>query len=866
MYKFKLIFCLLFFGIFSFVGTSISQVSQSERSSESKEVESYLESLQLERLLIEHLEFESASESDSKKRLQIASRLIGLYAEQMMKPLVNDGVDWFSKSDLLMQTYPELSNPSIRIAMLQSKYLVNEKRFHDWWYQGHVEATKRDVVDDWRDLQSELTLFRRKLDSDYQELASSMRAISENRQLETEKLARLEGLILHCNYLSGWSAYFMGILNPEQRKQFMRESDSQFRIFLQIEPNKLLTEVLPSWFDFTSEWNSRALAGLAMCQRGLEHNDQAKYCFDLVESNAISQGTRDLRFLWELNSRLFLDQHVDGLEVLRSVSNSSAISAAGRIGFWMSTLKSAVATGAASFDVSQKMGRAGLIGLTREFQAPMIEKYLADNNLKLGTDDFLSLWITGYLEFSKAESSMNMVLAGELYQSAKHNLEKAVEIANSSSMIAPLDVARCRYLVGRIDFVKKDYARAAPTFEITSDLVFASDPQLSAESQWLAVRSFVELGSQNSRNQFKAMQAIDKLIERFPGSTFAKRAEFEKIKISLVNLPVEQALRRLSNVGPDDFNYPLALSEINKINYQRWLDAFKSKQDDEKTFEIRRELFKSEKKYRELARASSESKAKMMLLTVDALLRDQRSKNSDLRQRLNGVDRIIEDGKVTGAILQEYHYYQFQFANRMGDVEAAEQQATWLRENAQGTRFEQAALVQLAQKVDSWLKLAENPTQSDLLKAIEIYKRLAERLGTDSDSLKRSDNARVAYARLAEFKLLAGERDEATEMFENLVQTFPKNQNYLRMSAVVRTEAQQYEEALPIWQRLAAGVAAGSDIWFESKYWLAYCLMETGQKSQALELHKQTIRLSVDLPDQWKQRFEALLRSLSSQQ
>ena len=845
-----------------------AQQTGSAKPRESEKVGTYLESLQLERLLIEHLEFESASEPEPKKRSLIAQRLMGLYAEQMMQPLEENAPDWFAKSKLLLQTYPELASPAIRIAMLQSKYLINEKRFREWWYQGQPNADKAKVVGDWRELQRELTSFQRKLNADYQELASTLQTLTENRQAETGRLARLESLILHCNYLSGWSAYFTGILESEQRKKFLAESDSQFRVFLQIEPFKLLTEVPASWFDFTSDWNSRALVGLAMCQRGLGHADQSEYCFDLVEANATTQRTRDLRFLWELNSRLYLKQHVDAIEIVEVASQSSTLSPTGRVGFWLNVLKSAVAIETVSPNVSQQMGRAGLIGLTREFQAPLIEKYLTDNNLKLGESDFLSLWISGYLEFSNAGSSTSITLADGLYSSAKTKLEQAIEISQTTEKsTAPLDVARCRYLVGRINFVQEEFALAAPAFQETSELVFESDPQLAAESQWFAVRSWVELSSQNSRNQFKAIKAIDNLLQRFPGSTFAKRAEFEKLKISLAHLAGDQALERLVQIDQDDFNYPLAVNEIAKIKYQRWLNAFKSNRgSSDEIAQLRNDLFESEREYRELARASSESKAKTMLLTVDALLRDAGTAAPRIRQRLQLVNRTIEDGKVNGAVLQEYRYYEFLFANRIGDEAAVDAQTSWLRKNAQGTRFEKAALVQLAQEVDQQLLQTANPSTEDYARAVNVYRRLVDLLGDDDKSLKQSDNARVAFARLAEFKLIAGDRAAGIGMFEQLNQAFPKNQNYLRQLGVVRTESKKYDEALQIWQRLAAGVSPGSDLWFESKYWLAFCLMQSGQEEQALELHKQTIRLAGQLPPLWTERYEALLRSLSSDQ
>ena len=59
-------------------GKQVNSANSNDKASESKRVESYLRSLQLDQLLIEHLEFVSAQEQDPAKRLQIVQRLVGL--------------------------------------------------------------------------------------------------------------------------------------------------------------------------------------------------------------------------------------------------------------------------------------------------------------------------------------------------------------------------------------------------------------------------------------------------------------------------------------------------------------------------------------------------------------------------------------------------------------------------------------------------------------------------------------------------------------------------------------------------------------------------------------------------------------------
>ncbi len=67
--------------------------------------------------------------------------------------------------------------------------------------------------------------------------------------------------------------------------------------------------------------------------------------------------------------------------------------------------------------------------------------------------------------------------------------------------------------------------------------------------------------------------------------------------------------------------------------------------------------------------------------------------------------------------------------------------------------------------------------------------------------------------------------------------------------------------ALPLWRKLSAGVSAGTDLWYESKYQMIVCLLETDSQSAA-QIYRQTIRLSPELPAKWRLPFEELRAKL----
>ena len=547
--------------------------------SEAEQVGEYLRGLQLDTILVEHLEFEASRETDQGRRRELAARLAQIYSEKMMSGRDAGKPDWRSKTELLLKTYPDLATPSVRIAMLQSKYRDGEESFRDWFGEGRPPGEMNRLITDWRDLRLELKTLAEKLEVDYENQIAVLQTFPDNQDLESRRLLQIEGLLLHVNYLTGWSAYFHGVLVPDQRKRDMLEADSSFRNFLQIESGIILNDVSPKWIDLSSDWNARALVGLALCQRGLNHVEQSAYCFDMIGSHSPVQQTRELRYVWDLNGRLYLNDFSAAMKLVESLEESSnqstGLTESGRVAFWVATLKASVAIKEHSAAVSATLVRAGLQGLARDFQGTLLENFVTENKIQMTADDFPGLWISGYLDFHQAESASQ----SGLYDAARIKLNRALDLRTNTT--TDLDVARCRFLVARIDLEQREYQNAANNFLEVSAAMDQLDSELAAESQWLAAASLAELSRTDTRAIVKANRALDQILRRFPGSTYARRTEFEKLKLNVADLPADEAIRRLEIVETDDANYRLALIEATKIRYQDWLIAQQAGQTDE---------------------------------------------------------------------------------------------------------------------------------------------------------------------------------------------------------------------------------------------------------------------------------------------
>lgn len=831
----------------------VQSVSDSD---ESHRVEEYLQNLDLDLLVIEFLEFETARELDPESRHVKATRLIDLYARRMIAESDLSKIDWQEKSELLIRTYPDLSTPMVRLAALQSRYLASETLFRQWWTEGSRDDDVPNLVLKWSAIQSDLQFLLQQLEVDYRTWSAESQSPSGRRRMALSRLAHTENLILQTHYLSGWTSYFLGKLIPEQRQALLRAADHDFREFLQIDPDKRLVEISPDWIDFSSNWNVRALAGLAMCQRGLNRIEESEFCFDLIGNHAPRQQARDLRFVWELNSRLYIDDFSSIGPFVRSVAKNDSLSEPGRILFWRTTLSSGIAIQSRSRSTSRELMRDGLRGLARDFQAPLIKLFLDENDIQANTDDFLSHWIAGYLDFHESLPSK----LGSDYEPSVAHLTRAIELSDTAD--DPLDIVCVRYLLARIDFQKQAYEKSS-TAALECSLAFGDRaPRLAVESQWLAVQALSILRQQKPRSAFLAHRAIDELLHRFPGSRFANKATFEKRRINSDGLPIENAIERFQKINPGDPNYAESRNEILKLRFQSWLDAHLAGNDPDslKLFEF----LQAEREFQRIPQSGHFTKQKSSLLVVDALLRFPEPDLDAIRKHLDAAREELDLASAVQGIGAEYHYYEFVFANRTGQSKQSEDEARWISKHARGSKFERAAVTQLARSADRAIEADSDPSDVEVSNAIALFERLVEIQGSSDESLRSETNSRIAFARLAELKIQAGQVESGTKMLESLIRIFPNHQSWIRQLANAQTTTNQFEEATILWKRLARGVEPGSDIWYESKLQLAFCVFHSGNPEQSRRLHEQTLNLSPNLPDKWRQRYDEFSRLLHS--
>ncbi len=829
------------------------------RDDEAERLEQYLGSLKLHRLVIEQLEFQLTNQLDREQRIRDARRLVEMYADELLDSRIEIEVAdrWADKATALTKIYPSLENPRLEAAILQARYLSEEKSFR-LWSNVFPRSPAETQLNRWLEMERRLERFCVQLETRYQELTTAIQ-VQDSDPLSARQLAQTENLLLHANFLAGWTSYYCGALDATNRESWLLRADEHFRDFFQLELRRPMTEFGAKWFDFKSGWQIRGLLGLAMCQQGLLHPQQSQHCFELIEQNA-NEDTRQRLPGWKLNSHLYLSQYDSALQYVQKhrQENTRPIGQPAEVFFWQAVLNTSLELRENSPARASEFARVGLAGAVRNAQSHLLESYLEKSPAEL-SDDFLGNWVQGFLYFQQANLATVTADQANHFAMASKSLEKAVEKFDARN--SEIDLAHCRLMLAKIDFRERRFEKSADRFNQVVGSLLLVDRERAAESQFLAAQSLIELSRGDNRYTTAAHASLDSLIRRFPESEFAERGEFEKLRLTLAVLPAEEAVRRLQRIEPTDSNFLFSLSEIARYRFQIWQEAGQSVVSNRELLLL--DLITAVATVRAQRGIRADRQLTATLLLVHALLRTVPLPESQIREELKRATELLRQVSTTGSESEiEFHYYQMQFAERLRNLPDTRVHAEWIVSNAADSRFEVAALVNLSKFWKQEMNSTERRTELQQAGALPVYRRLVEVSGTNPEQLQRSNNAQVALSNLAELELLLDQFSASAEHFQQLLNSFPTQQAYVLGLAKSKMHLGEFESAAPLWHKLSASAQAGTETWYEAKHELIVCLLSY-DRSSAEKIHRQTLQLSPDLPEPWRTKFSDLLRKLA---
>ena len=816
--------------VWAFAGDTLAQIEQREN----RVLEQWLQDRGLDGLLLDQLESRLESTNDLATREQLAKRLASLYGRKLLT-LDGDSQALVKRTRDLIALYPQFESGRLRVAMLHSRYLESEKLFRDWIHEGAKPENKPQLETTLRSLDKDLSSALSALMRRSEELFSAGQLSRDQRSTDVQR-QMVEAEALHCQFLAGWSRYFLAMLGGPDQSTMLGESKRSFREFLQLDQQTVMSQFDSKWFDFSSAWHVRAISGLAAISVASGKESQSLHLYNLIETNAVTRESREAAIRYRYLGHCYAGQFTNATNVVRDRKAIQAMSREGRVRLWMSVMDTLNAVN------SKELEAMALAGLARNMAGEMLARESDRIDSLTSSEAFESNWIRGYFNFWKSGNG-----EPEAVEKASELLRKATSKGASAS--DQNDVARCRYLLAWLMLKQRDFQGAIGVFTQVSQQLADVDPQLASEAAWHAAKTSIQLGKRSSGGMNDAWSRLERFVRQWPDSPHANRASFEKLKIELRSMPPGDAVRRLQEISRSDENYGASLLEIATQKFRLW----ESKNND-LTMEALR------KSCSEVQSSSSTvplQKVRSNFLLVNALLRSEEDSNAEIETLLNrceSIQALSNEGAIANV---ELLYYQMQFGQKKGDREAVFASASRIIETGPETRFELPALIQLAKHHDTRLSLVSTSSLQRIEPAFAIYETLSTRLGHSADQLKSSANARVARSRLGELHLLAGRFAESEKIFQALTELFPGNANYLRQLAITKSKLDS-DGAVPIWKRLAAGSEAGSDLWFESKFQLAKNLATRDRKA-AVALLKQTMQLGGESSPDWQKTLQGAI-------
>ena len=804
---------------------------------ENAALETWLQQRKLGGLLQQQLESRLESTTSSALRDQIAKRLATLYGKRLLS-VDGDSQKLLKRTRELIAIYPRFESGRLRVAMLHARYLESETMFRDWIRAGAGLDKKNELESTLQTLDEDLSGALSALMGRSEELFAAGQLNRDRRNLDFERQS-VEAEALHCQFLAGWSSYFLAMLREQDREVLLDQSELRFREFLQLDQQTVLLDYDSRWFDFSSAWHVRAIAGLAAIKTARDDEPLALHLYKLIESNALTRESREAVVRFRFLGNCYCGKYDAATNVVRNRNGIAAMSRAGRVRLWVTVLDTLRASG------STELKRFALTGLTRNMAGEiLIREYEKEADPKT-QNSFESCWTAGYIDFWKSENGEPLAA-----ENARKLLGKAVSLGGDQD---PVDVARCRYLLAWLMLKQNKIEDSIGIFSQVAQQLAESDPQLASESEWLAAKTAIRLGGSQAGRTNDAWSRLERFVRSWPDSPHANRASFEKLKIELRSMPPGEAIGKLEEFSPGDENYGASLLETAAQNYR----ILQREPDDESGFG-RFQIACSEVASSRSTNAGQKLRANFFL--ADALLRKTPPNYEELLLLFQRSETLLDQIDDPTLARNELLYYRMRCGKSKRDDGAMAEAATAILESGKGTRFELPALIELAQYYDSSLPDAPDPDSGKLAAVVDVYQRLSDRLGSDAGKLKSSANARVAFARLGELKQIAGQNTESEKVFQTLTENFPGNANYLRSLAISRS-GRDAKSAKEIWQRIASGSDAGSDLWFESKLELAKLLSSQDSES-AVQLLKQTMQLGGDMPESWRQSYEATIETL----
>lgn len=786
-------------------------------------IERFLIDNQLPRLLLTYRETRVGDATvNQNQRLQ---QLYRQYAEELFKPIADEA--WseqlLARAKMSLAAHPHFFPRQRRLLRLAVAHREVEML--------QLQYLKEQKLSDVGRITSALALMGRGLKQHVENLErlAELRqtAIGDNIDLKSLRQQRA-----HCEYLQGWSYFLQSVNNRHLDKQTLRDAESYFRSFLELDPYLNLTKFSADKFGKATRYQRSATLGLSLVMQAIKADAQAKHCFAIAQKQARSSPHRQRetqaivrwKFLGWLNLRDFSaakQMRDDDPNLLGDMVLTNAILRCN--------------------DVADELAALAMIELALAFRADQLRDIFTSHPGVLADRAGVEAWIDGYRawdDWQRNDSRPKLQLAIQTLQNALQDLDESACLAVRG---------HCRFLLGSCRFEQNRFEEASALFFAASQLLSRDDRALAAEA---AYRAFQSVRLQPGDQYLYAEKIAVRLTENFPQSELGPLAIFHLKVDQLENATHQDAIEYLqrcrTDESPDSVRSAatVELAKRYRLSDDTDIQSFRALriaaiEDDRVNADAKIDV-----NYYFLSALLDQSVTSLFADEIEGLLTDLESPLSDSQRLKNERSR---------AARQLYYRVHALQRLRPEDYSQAFTHFRQLKKLGDRSPWTLATIIEVA-------KFFEGKTElqflaDDLFRAqmIEVYRSLHETTKTVSEA---EFNREVAAVKLAELYLADGQFDAAHVLAEGV----PENLAWLPILASLAKEKNDPRKSESYWQRLERQLPVGSEQWWEARL-NRMTVLRLFDTSQSIKLLSTTTKLNLKTP----RRFELRLQTLTDQ-
>ncbi len=828
---------------------------------DNQRMEQFLARLGLPELQITHLEQSLASPTDRQQDQQQARKLADLYAERLMahsddKPRYQDTLQ---RITALLEKHPQANTTALQVMLLQADYNRAESLIASWISEPQETAPRDEARDILIRITPQLVAHQTELNKTVEALFTQMDELPDGDLLQTKELElrRVQGIAARATYFAAWSNYYLGLVTgATSGAEPYRQARTIFLHLLGFD-DQLPDDVEAKWLGLESIWRARAVIGLGLSLAACGDLDASERCFELLGDTSVPPEIKEQAPYWYVRALLNAGQRERAAKYARQKINYfQPPPTQGKVSLCVALVRAGFgAETTARNQQLRQLGDLGLNGLARLGQLSAINTLIEKFKIKPDANSgFVLLWAAGQQQFAAAEKSKQ---AAD-YQTAANTLLKATKSPDAKRLAGP--AARSRYTLGWCYYRLNQFEQAAREFSNAFPGLHESKDSLAVESAWMAFAAYRKLAESEPRFATAAADAEKRLQRNFPKHAYAQRASYEMTKLLEKSDP-DAMIKQLESIAPDDKNYAMARYDLCLLLYRLWTAERGDRQKGTARLEALRQAVRTYLSATD-DHADSKRSLKACLLVANAALHQTPPQPDTAKTVLAQAAQFVSQLPDADPQVVEYHYRLLELAAAEGNTAQRQQRAKWIADHADGSPYERAALVIVANALDRQVRSASGSDRETLNRqAYSVYQRLADLLDTGEGQLAASKNAQVALSRLAHYALEVGQPAEAAAFLDRLVKIRPRDRRYLQRAAKAHSQVGQFAQALPHWRTLLSGLPSGSEAWYEAKYYQLEALARTN-KERARKVYKQFKLLHPKLGGTaWQTKFTNLAKN-----